>query len=145
MSDLQAVADEVARAALVAFLPADTPPPPVDVSEVGVDLPWLVFGFAAQAVFMARFIVQWIASERAGRSVVPTAFWVISLLGGVSLGIYFLRRGDPVGLAGQSLGIFIYLRNLIFIKRVKASDRDDAVDSAQGSEDAAAVAAKPSA
>jgi lipid-A-disaccharide synthase-like uncharacterized protein len=78
---------------------------------------WVVLGFAAQALFSARFLVQWIASERAGRSVIPTAFWTFSIGGGVLLLIYSLYRKDPVFIAGQGLGLFIYLRNLYFVLR----------------------------
>ncbi|MEA2927772.1 MAG: hypothetical protein QOG38_200 [Hyphomicrobiales bacterium] len=78
---------------------------------------WVALGFLAQALFSMRFLVQWIASERAGRSVVPTAFWVFSIGGGVLLFAYSLYRKDPVFIAGQGLGLFIYLRNLYFIMR----------------------------
>jgi lipid-A-disaccharide synthase-like uncharacterized protein len=78
---------------------------------------WVVLGFVAQALFSARFLVQWIASERAKRSVIPTAFWVFSIGGGVLLLIYSLYRRDPVFIAGQGLGLFIYLRNLYFVLR----------------------------
>jgi lipid-A-disaccharide synthase-like uncharacterized protein len=78
---------------------------------------WIVLGFAAQALFSARFLVQWIASERAKRSVVPTAFWVFSIGGGVLLFVYSLYRKDPVFIAGQGLGLFIYARNLYFVMR----------------------------
>jgi lipid-A-disaccharide synthase-like uncharacterized protein len=78
---------------------------------------WVALGFVAQALFSMRFLVQWIASERAGRSVVPTAFWVFSIGGGVLLFAYSLYRKDPVFIAGQGLGLFIYLRNLYFIMR----------------------------
>ena len=78
---------------------------------------WVALGFVAQALFSMRFVVQWIASERAGRSVMPTAFWIFSIGGGVLLLIYALYRKDPVFIAGQGLGLFIYLRNLYFVMR----------------------------
>jgi lipid-A-disaccharide synthase-like uncharacterized protein len=78
---------------------------------------WVALGFVAQALFTMRFAVQWIASERAGRSVVPTAFWIFSIGGGILLLIYALHRRDPVFIAGQGLGVFIYLRNLQFVLR----------------------------
>ena len=80
---------------------------------------WVVLGFVAQALFTMRFLVQWIASERAGRSVIPIAFWVFSIGGGVLLFVYALYRRDPVFIAGQGLGLFIYLRNLYFVLREK--------------------------
>ena len=75
---------------------------------------WLAIGFVGQAFFFSRFLVQWIASERAGRSVIPMAFWYLSLGGGVTLFVYALHIGDPVFILGQSCGAFIYLRNLYF-------------------------------
>jgi lipid-A-disaccharide synthase-like uncharacterized protein len=62
-----------------------------------------------------RFLVQWIASERAGRSVIPLAFWLFSIGGGLLLLIYALYRKDPVFIAGQAFGVFVYLRNLYFV------------------------------
>ena len=76
---------------------------------------WVILGFVAQFLFMMRFIVQWIASERARRSVVPVAFWFFSLGGGVLLLVYAVKRADPVFIAGQALGLLIYLRNLALI------------------------------
>jgi lipid-A-disaccharide synthase-like uncharacterized protein len=82
-----------------------------------------LFGLAAQATFMLRFVVQWFASERRGRSYVPVAFWYISLLGGFMLFTYATLRKDPVIMLGQALGIAIYLRNLVLIYRRKAQFR----------------------
>jgi len=76
---------------------------------------WVVFGLAGQLLFMGRFLVQWIASERERRSVVPLAFWWFSIGGGVILFAYALYRADPVFVLGQSMGLFIYSRNLWLI------------------------------
>jgi lipid-A-disaccharide synthase-like uncharacterized protein len=84
-----------------------------DVFVVRLDW-WLVLGFLAQALFTMRFLVQWIASERAGKSVVPIAFWFFSIGGGALLLVYALYRRDPVFIAGQAFGVFIYARNLYF-------------------------------
>jgi lipid-A-disaccharide synthase-like uncharacterized protein len=78
---------------------------------------WLGFGFAAQGLFAARFVWQWLASERKGRSTVPTGFWILSLLGGLMLLTYACYRKDPVFILGQGLGVFIYVRNLMLIAR----------------------------
>jgi len=76
---------------------------------------WVMLGFVAQAFFTMRFLVQWIASERARKSVIPVAFWFFSLGGGTLLLIYALYRRDPVFIAGQALGLLVYIRNLYFI------------------------------
>src|SRR4051812_11839122 len=76
---------------------------------------WVVLGFVAQAFFTARFLAQWIASERARKSVVPIAFWFFSIGGGVLLLIYALYRRDAVFIAGQAFGLVVYVRNLHFI------------------------------
>jgi lipid-A-disaccharide synthase-like uncharacterized protein len=78
---------------------------------------WVLLGFAAQAFFTARFAVQWLASERAGRSVIPLAFWWLSIGGGLLLFVYALYRKDPVFIAGQGFGVFVYARNLYFVLR----------------------------
>jgi lipid-A-disaccharide synthase-like uncharacterized protein len=78
---------------------------------------WVLLGFTAQGFFTMRFLVQWIASERVGRSVIPLAFWLFSLGGGVLLLVYALYRRDPVFIAGQAFGVFVYLRNLHFVLR----------------------------
>ena len=78
---------------------------------------WVILGFIAQALFTARFLVQWIASERAGRSVIPMAFWVFSIFGGALLLIYALYRKDVVFILGQAFSFFVYARNLYFVMR----------------------------
>ena len=87
-----------------------------DVFVISLDW-WVLLGFAAQALFTMRFVVQWIASERLGKSVVPLAFWWFSIGGGVLLLAYALYRKDPVFIAGQAFGVFVYLRNLQFVLR----------------------------
>ena len=77
----------------------------------------ILIGYIAQMLFAMRFVVQWIASERAGRSVVPTAFWIFSIGGGLMLLGYALYRKDPVFIVGQAFGVFVYLRNLQFVLR----------------------------
>lgn len=88
-----------------------------DPRHIGLSWAWLAFGFLAQGVFMARMLMQWIATERARSSVVPASFWWLSLAGGLMLLSYFLRRGDPVGVAGQLFGVIVYARNLFFLRR----------------------------
>ncbi len=78
---------------------------------------WLALGFFAQLLFSARFLIQWIASERAGKSVIPLLFWYFSIAGAGLLLIYSIYRKDPVFILGQSTGIFIYTRNLYLIRR----------------------------
>jgi len=78
---------------------------------------WLILGFVAQGLFSARFLMQWFASERAGRSVVPLTFWYLSLSGSALLLLYAIHRRDPVFILGQSTGIMIYLRNVHLIFR----------------------------
>ena len=80
---------------------------------------WLAIGFLGQALFSGRFLVQWIASERAGRSIIPVAFWFFSVAGGVVLLLYAIYRLDPVFIAGQAAGLLIYGRNIFFILREK--------------------------
>ena len=78
---------------------------------------WIIIGFLGQSLFFMRFFVQWLASEKAGRSVIPSAFWYFSLAGGATLFIYALWRQDPVFILGQSTGLLIYARNLYFIRK----------------------------
>ncbi|MCB1532085.1 MAG: lipid-A-disaccharide synthase N-terminal domain-containing protein [Alphaproteobacteria bacterium] len=92
-----------------------------------IDTIWLAIGFLGQSLFFMRFFVQWIASEKQGRSVVPDAFWYFSLGGGLVLFSYALWRQDPVFMVGQGMGLLIYSRNLYFIHRKK----DDPVETPQ--------------
>ena len=90
---------------------------------------WLAVGFLGQVLFSARFLVQWVTSERRKRSVVPLAFWYFSVAGGATLLAYAIYRQDPVFIVGQFAGLFIYLRNLQLIYRQR---RAEAADSAGG-------------
>ncbi|MET0633166.1 MAG: lipid-A-disaccharide synthase N-terminal domain-containing protein [Xanthobacteraceae bacterium] len=86
------------------------------------NLDWgILIGYVAQALFAMRFFVQWVASERAGRSVIPTSFWVFSIGGGFMLLGYAIYRKDPVFIVGQAFGVFVYLRNLYFVMRDRKS------------------------
>ncbi len=78
---------------------------------------WVLLGYAGQSLFSMRFIVQWVASERVGRSVIPVAFWFFSIGGGMLLFVYALYIRDPVFILGQGFGLFVYLRNLYFVFR----------------------------
>lgn len=87
---------------------------------MGEDGWWLLVGFGGQALFMGRFVIQWFVSERERRSVIPVSFWYLSILGALVLLAYAVHRRDPVFIAGQGLGVAIYLRNLHLIKIEKA-------------------------
>lgn len=76
---------------------------------------WLIIGFIGQGLFSARFVVQWIKSEREKKSVFPLAFWYFSIGGGLTLLAYAIHKQDPVFIIGQASGLFIYLRNLYFV------------------------------
>ena len=78
---------------------------------------WLVVGFLGQGMFMARFVVQWLASERKKQSVIPVKFWYFSILGGSISLIYAIHKQDPVFILGQGTGLLIYFRNLYLILR----------------------------
>lgn len=80
---------------------------------------WLLLGVFGQLLFGARFLVQWLASEKAGRSVIPVAFWFFSIGGGIITLVYGLYKREPVIILGQALSIFIYVRNLSLIRRSK--------------------------
>lgn len=85
---------------------------------------WIVIGFVGQGLFSARFIIQWLYSERVKRSVVPVAFWYFSLSGGIVLTAYAIHRADPVFIVGQAAGLIVYFRNLMLIRKhhLKADD-----------------------
>ncbi|MFH1875759.1 MAG: lipid-A-disaccharide synthase N-terminal domain-containing protein [Candidatus Omnitrophota bacterium] len=85
----------------------------------GLEIVWLVVGFTGQILFFLRFFFQWIASEKKKESIIPLSFWYFSIAGGLILLMYSIYRKDPVFIAGQSLGVVIYARNLYFIYRKK--------------------------
>ena len=78
---------------------------------------WLVFGIVAQLLFAARFIVQWISSEKAGKSVIPFAFWFFSMGGGLMTLVYGVVKREPVIILGQGLATIIYVRNIMLIMK----------------------------
>lgn len=84
---------------------------------------WLSIGFGGQALFMGRFVIQWLASERCRRSVIPVSFWYLSIVGALVLLGYAVHRRDPVFIVGQGLGVLIYLRNLQLIRSAKGHAR----------------------
>lgn len=97
------------------------------IPELKTESFWLAVGLLGQAMFSARFLFQWIASERLRRSFIPPAFWYFSLAGGVALLAYALQRADPVFIVGQAFGLFVYGRNLyleVAQKRLRAGDAE---------------------
>ena len=82
-----------------------------------IEVLWLMVGFGAQALFGGRMVVQWWISERRGTSVVPLSFWYMSLAGGVLMLAYAVWLRDPVVTTGQSLGMFVYFRNIALALR----------------------------
>jgi lipid-A-disaccharide synthase-like uncharacterized protein len=87
---------------------------------MGEEAWWLLVGFGGQVLFMGRFVLQWYVSERQRRSVIPVAFWYLSIVGALVLLAYAVHKQDPVFIAGQGLGVGIYLRNLRLIQLEKA-------------------------
>lgn len=83
------------------------------------DVIWLSIGLLGQAMFMMRFVVQWIHSERHQKSVIPVSFWYLSLVGGLTVLAYGLHKAEPVIILGQLPGTFVYARNLVLIHREK--------------------------
>jgi lipid-A-disaccharide synthase-like uncharacterized protein len=78
---------------------------------------WLALGLAGQAAFFSRFLVQWVASERAGQSYVPVSFWYLSLVGSVVLLVYAIHRREPVFALGYLPNFVVYTRNLVLLRR----------------------------
>ena len=85
---------------------------------------WLYLGFAGQLLFGLRFVVQWVASERKGESIIPIYFWYLSLVGSMILLAYAIFRRDPVFIMGQSTGFIVYMRNLMLIYRKRAASQN---------------------
>ncbi len=88
--------------------------------------PMGMLGMLGQMMFFSRFLVQWIASEKKGKSVVPLSFWYLSIGGGFLLLLYAIWRKDPVITIGQLVGLFVYARNLMLIRRHKTAQAADA-------------------
>lgn len=86
---------------------------------------WLIVGFTGQGLFTARFLVQWLASERKREVVIPRAFWWLSVLGGSALLSYAISRRDPVIILGQSMGLFVYARNLMLGTKAERASEDE--------------------
>ncbi len=86
---------------------------------------WIGIGLVGQAMFFMRFLLQWIASEKAKRSVIPDIFWYFSIAGATILLSYAIYRQDPVFILGQSMGFLIYFRNLYFIKKNRSAAAPD--------------------
>jgi lipid-A-disaccharide synthase-like uncharacterized protein len=84
---------------------------------------WLGVGFLGQALFSGRFLVQWLVSEAKRESVLPTAFWWLSISGGITLLVYAIYQQDPVFITGQAFGLLVYTRNLFLIRSKRKSDR----------------------
>ena len=84
---------------------------------------WLVIGFIGQTVFASRFLIQWIVSERASKSIIPNIFWWISIVGSLILLSYAIHKQDPVFIVGQSCGFLIYSRNLYLIRKTKRNQK----------------------
>ncbi len=91
-------------------------------AETRAELTWVLVGLGGQVLFMMRFVIQWIVSEKAQRSTIPVSFWWLSIGGAAILLAYAIYRADPVFILGQSLGFFIYARNLWLIHAEQRAD-----------------------
>lgn len=80
---------------------------------------WIIVGLAGQAAFFGRFLLQWVASERAKKSIIPKSFWYLSIFGSMLLLSYSIYRQDPIFILGFSLNCLIYFRNLVLIRNEK--------------------------
>jgi len=85
---------------------------------------WVALGLLGQLIFASRFVIQWLASERKGRSVIPVAFWYLSLGGSAILLVYAIHIADPVFILANTLNSFIYVRNLMLIGKEKQASRE---------------------
>lgn len=90
---------------------------------------WLGIGFLGQSLFSARFVLQWLVSEKRRQSVTPVAFWYFSLAGGIVLLSYAIHRRDTVFIVGQAAGLLVYVRNLVLILKPRREGLGDAVPS----------------
>jgi lipid-A-disaccharide synthase-like uncharacterized protein len=104
---------------------------------------WVKIGFLGQAAFTARFVVQWLASEKKRDSVVPVAFWWLSLTGGMILLAYAIHRQDPVIIVGQAMGLVVYVRNLMLMSRAKRRSHKRLRRNPDAATDAASTLPKP--
>lgn len=95
-------------------------------NDSAAELFWVLFGLAGQIMFTMRFVTQWVASEKAKKSVIPLSFWIYSILGSVVLTIYAIYRRDPVFILGQAPSVFIYVRNIMLLKKSKLSQSETA-------------------
>ncbi|GAC1470016.1 MAG: hypothetical protein NVSMB9_14600 [Isosphaeraceae bacterium] len=83
------------------------------------EMVWMGVGFLGQGIFTARFLVQWVASEKKRDSVVPVQFWWISLFGGLTLLSYTIHKQDPPLILGQAMGLVVYVRNLMLLEKAR--------------------------
>ena len=86
---------------------------------------WVIIGMIGQFMFTMRFMLQWVESEKAKKSVIPVSFWIFSILGGSIVLAYAIHKEDPVFILGQGAGLLIYFRNLYFVLRERQLSRTD--------------------